>query len=62
MEPISFIASLAPISTALKFDGRVEGGRVTLEVPESETSELAKMLMLREKIFQVTITELGKGD
>ena len=62
MKPISFIASLAPISTALKFDGRVEGGRVTLEVPESETPELAKMLMLREKIFQVTITELGKGD
>jgi hypothetical protein len=59
VEEISFIAYLAPISTALKFDGRAEGGRITLEVPESETPELSKMLLLREQTFQVTITPLG---
>ncbi len=59
MEEIKFTAYLAPISTALKFDGRAEGGRITLEVPESETPELSKMLLLREQTFQVTITPLG---
>jgi len=58
VEEISFIASLAPITTAVKFDGRAEGGRLTLEVPDSDVVNLAKMLMLREKVFKVTITEM----
>ena len=55
---ITFIAYLAPITTAVKFDGRCEGGRLTLEVPDSDIANLAKMLTLREKAFKVTITEL----
>ena len=55
MEEISFIASLAPITTAVKFDGRAEGGRLTLEVPDSEIAELVKVLTLREKSFKVKI-------
>ena len=62
MEEISFIASLAPIMTAVKFDGRAEGGRLTLEVPDSDVANLAKMLMLRERAFRVTITELKEED
>ena len=58
MVEITFIATLAPITTAVKFDGRVEGGRLTLDVPESDIANLAKMLTLREKAFKVTITEL----
>jgi hypothetical protein len=53
---ISFIASIAPISTAVKFDGRCEGGRITLEIPETDIPELSKMLLLREQVFRVTIT------
>lgn len=62
MEAITFIACLAPITTAVKFDGRVEGGRLTLDVPESDIANLAKMLTLREKAFRVTITEIEDGE
>ena len=58
MDPITFTASLAPITTAIKFDGRAEGGRLTLDIPDSDISELAKMLFLREECFTVTIAPL----
>lgn len=58
MESIEFVASLAPVSTAIKFDGRAEGGRLVLEIPDSEIANLAKMLTLREKVFTVKITEI----
>jgi len=56
--PIEFMATLAPIATAVKFDGCKEGGRVTLEVPESDIAALAMMLRLRETVFRVTVEEV----
>jgi hypothetical protein len=59
---ISFIASLAPITTAVKFDGRCEGGRLTLDIPDSDIAQLARMLTLREQIFRVTIAPLSSDE
>ena len=57
MEKIEFVASLAPTTTALKFDGRAEGGRLTLDISEEYIAELAKLITLRECSFRVTIDE-----
>lgn len=61
-DEITFTAYLAPISTAVKFDGRAEGGRLTLEIPDSDVAALARMLTLREKVFKVMITEMEDGE
>ena len=62
MEPLTFLACLAPITTAVKFDGRCEGGRLTLEVPDSDIAELSKMLLFREQVFRVTISPLLENE
>ena len=61
MQPIEFLATIAPITTAIKFDGRAEGGRLTLEIPESDIAALSLMLLLRERVFRVKVEPLDEG-
>ena len=61
MKPISFIASLPQTASAMKIDGN-GGMKVVFEVPDSDLPEALKLTLLRGQVFQVTITELGKGD
>lgn len=45
---------IAPLATALRFDGRGEGGRVLIEFPESEVDEARKLLGLRVAPLKIT--------
>jgi len=63
-EPVTFIASLPPVKSAILLDGMGDGGQVKLEVPRSDAPAL---LLLQEryagKAFRVTIAPLyGKGE
>jgi hypothetical protein len=59
MDKISFVASLPPIQSALNIGGAEgDSSRVKLDVPGSETAEVAKLLLLRGKAFRVTVEEI----
>lgn len=58
-KPLIFLASIAPLQSAITIasDG---GARVKLDLPETELSNIKRLLDLRGKVLRVTIqvTEL----
>ncbi len=53
----SFFASLPDIQSAISFSGAGNGARIKLDVPETEISEVIKLMLLRGKAFKVIIEE-----
>ena len=53
-EAATFLATLPPILSALRFSG--DGGlRVMFDVPESEMAEAVKLLAWRQQVLRVTV-------
>ena len=50
---IEFLASLPDIQSAISIGG--DGIRLKLDIPETEMSEAIKLVMLKGKVFRVTI-------
>lgn len=55
MNKITFIASLPAIQSAILISGDGNGGKIKLEVPQSEIAEVLKLSLLYGKCFKVTI-------
>jgi hypothetical protein len=53
-EPVSFIASIPPIETAIKIHGQ-EGARFVLDVADTELGNFFPVTLLRGKVLRVTI-------
>ena len=53
-EPVSFIASIPPIDTAIKIHGQ-EGARLVLDVADTELGNFFPITLLRGMILRVTI-------
>ena len=58
MDSITFVASIAQTSSAIRFPGNRDGAVVVLEVPESEVAAVLQLLSLRETAFRVTVEPL----
>ena len=56
-EPVSFIASIPPIETAIKIHGQ-EGARLVLDVADSELGNFFPVTLLRGMVLRVTIAAL----
>ena len=55
----TFLASFPAIQSAIKVYGDRQGMRIQLDIPESEMGQAAQLLLMREKIFRITVdTEL----
>ncbi len=54
---ITFTASLPPIQSALSVSGDRCGGRLKLDIPESELAQALKVVLLAGKAFRVTIED-----
>lgn len=53
---ITFTASLPPIQSALSFGS--DGARIKLDIPESDLPAALKLVMLKGKVFKVTVEEV----
>jgi hypothetical protein len=58
-EPIEFSASIATTDGALKASG-IDGFRMLLDIPESETPAYVRLLLCRGKVLRVTIEIEGE--
>jgi len=56
-KPVSFIASIPPIETAIKIHGDV-GARLILDIADQELHKFFPVTLLRGKILKVSIKEL----
>ena len=57
----TFRATFPPIQSAIKIYGDETGMRIQLEIPESDMAQAVKLLTMRGKVLQVTVTvENGK--
>lgn len=54
-EPISFIASIAPLQSAIQITGDGNGVRLKLDIPETELLQSLSLLAMRQTAFRVTI-------
>ncbi len=52
---ITFLASMPPISSALKFSGDGNGARLQLDIPENQMESAAWLLAMRQCRLRVTI-------
>lgn len=63
LDKAEFAAFIPPLQSAIRTGG--DGGRITLEVPETHMSEFAKLLAMRGKQLRVTVevikSERGNG-
>lgn len=59
---ITFLASLPPIQSALSVSGDRAGGRLKLDIPESELPQALKVLLLSGKVFRVTVETEGEAE
>ncbi len=50
---VEFVCSLPPIQSALNFGG--DGGRIKIDIPESDIAQAAKLIMARGKVIRVTM-------
>jgi hypothetical protein len=58
-EPVEFLASIAPTDGSLKASG-VDGFRMLLDIPESETPAYVRLLLCRGKVLKVKIEIEGE--
>ncbi len=61
MEPIEFIASLPPITSAINIAGDSGNSRIKLDIPASEVAQVARLLLLLGKSFKVTLEPIDDG-
>jgi hypothetical protein len=54
-DSLQFQASIAPTSTAIKFDGAGGGARVQLDLPESQYREALVLTSYRGMLLNVTV-------
>ena len=59
MSELTFLASIAPLQGAIKI-AHDAGGRVVLDIPESEMPALMRMVLYRGVVLKVTI-EVEQG-
>lgn len=60
-EPVTFLATIRPIQSALSVSGNNEGARLTLDIPETELPAIARLLLLRGVVLRVTVEEETYG-
>jgi hypothetical protein len=53
------VASFPPIQSAIKITGNRDGMRIMLDIPETELGEAARLILMRESAFRVTIEEIN---
>lgn len=61
LEPISFLASLPPIQSAMSVSGNHNGMRMKIDIPETEVPIAIKAMLFAEKLIRVTI-EVAEED
>ena len=61
MEKIEFIASIAPLLSAIQMDGMDGNSRIKLDIPASEIEAVMKLIAMKGQAFKVTIEEC-KGE
>ena len=61
MEKIEFIASIAPLLSAIQLDGLDGNSRIKLDIPASEIEAILKLISMKGQAFKVTIEE-EKGE
>lgn len=54
MEPLTFLASIAPLQSAITIasDG---GARVKLDIPEDEMPAIVRLMLYRGKLLRITL-------
>lgn len=52
---VTFLASIRPIQSALSISGDNNGARLTLDIPETELPAIARLLLLRGQVLEVTV-------
>jgi len=55
MEKIEFIASIAPLLSAIQLDGLDGNSRIKLDIPASEIEAILKLISMKGQAFKVTI-------
>jgi hypothetical protein len=61
-DPITFLATLPAIQSAVKFSGSKEGARVLLEIPEADIAQAARLLLVRGEVLRVTIEVAAQAE
>lgn len=56
-DPLTFLATIRPIQSALSVSGDNNGARLTLDIPETELPAIARLLLLRGMVLRVTVEE-----
>ena len=56
-KPISFIASLSPVSSAIQLDGNGDGAIVKLEIPRSHVNAVLELQKMAGKVLLVAVKE-----
>lgn len=56
-EPVTFLATIRPIQSALSVSGNNDGARLVLDIPETELPAIARLLLLRGVVLKVTVEE-----
>jgi hypothetical protein len=60
-EKITFLASMPPIDSALRFSGAGNGARLQLDIPENQLEFAAWLLTMRQCRLRVTIEIVTDG-
>lgn len=60
-KPISFMASIAPLQSAITISGDGNGIRLKLDIPESDLLPFLHTLAMRGQAFKVTIESVNYG-
>lgn len=55
MDPVTFLAIVAPSTSAIKVSGNNSGGTILLAVDDTQLPQLLKASLLREQLLRVTI-------
>lgn len=53
-EPIAFEATIPPLQSAIQVDG-AGGARVKLDLPETELPAIARLLLMRGRVLEITV-------
>ena len=58
-EPLTFIASIAPLQSAITIahDG---GARVKIDIPESEMPAIVRLMLMRGRALKITIEPMAE--
>jgi len=54
-DPITFLASIPPLQSAIQVHGGGDGMRIKLEIPETEMGNAVELLTMRGVVLRVTV-------